>query len=327
MNSTYYILRNVAFVVGLSFPVSAAVTYSYDAAGRLITITYSNGSTISYTYDKGGNVLSRSIQGVSGNGPQISTGGVVGGGLSVPPVQQISPNGLISIFGQNFAPAGTSRGVSNADLVNGNLPTNFAGVCVQIGGQAAPMFFVSATQINVQVPTLSAATGAVPVHVTINCGTSSQAISNTQSVTVQAAAPEFFFFQLNSTGANPVAARDSLTGALLGDPSLLGSGFTPAKPNGYVTFYVTGLGAVTPAVQAGALPTGIASTTNPIVVTLNGTALAASDVLYAGVAPGFAGLYQVNVHIPAATPEGNLGVAIQVAAFSSPPGAFLTVKQ
>jgi YD repeat-containing protein len=48
------------------------VQYSYDAAGRLTTATYSNGTVIAYSYDKAGNLLRRSITGAQSSSPQIS---------------------------------------------------------------------------------------------------------------------------------------------------------------------------------------------------------------------------------------------------------------
>jgi len=37
-------------------------TYSYDAAGRLASVTNDQGTTITYTYDKSGNLLKRQNQ-------------------------------------------------------------------------------------------------------------------------------------------------------------------------------------------------------------------------------------------------------------------------
>ena len=40
---------------------AASVTYSYDAAGRLLSATYDNGVVVTYTYDKAGNLLGREV--------------------------------------------------------------------------------------------------------------------------------------------------------------------------------------------------------------------------------------------------------------------------
>lgn len=72
MSLKNHILRNLIIIAALCLPASA-VTYTYDTAGRLVTVTYADGSTISYTYDKAGNILSKSIQPPSG--PTITSVG------------------------------------------------------------------------------------------------------------------------------------------------------------------------------------------------------------------------------------------------------------
>ena len=78
----------------------------------------------------------------------------MGAGLSVPAVKAISPNGIISVFGQNFAPAGTLHQVGKGELVNGELPTNVMNICVLVGTTPAPIFALTDTQVNFQAPTL-----------------------------------------------------------------------------------------------------------------------------------------------------------------------------
>ena len=68
-----------------------------------------------------------------------------------------------------------------------------------------------------------------------------------------------------------------------------------------MVIYATGLGAVTQSGQ-------FSVTKAPVTVVLNGTELPAA---FAGLAPGFIGLYQVNVLIPAATPPG-LGIPLSL---------------
>jgi uncharacterized protein (TIGR03437 family) len=271
--------------------------------------------------------ISSDCQGRSALAPVIGAGGVVGAGLSAPRVTQISPNALISIFGQTFAPTATSRGVTGADLQNGLLPTNLACTCAAVNHRLAPMLFVSPTQINIQAPTLPS-DGSVAVQVIANCGAPNQKISDPQSLATQAAAPEFFFFTHNLNGASPVAATNAITGAPIGANGLLpGATFAPAKPGDFVALYATGLSLTDPAVPAGALAEQIAPTVLPVSVSLNGVQLAASDVLYAGAAPGFAGLYQINIRIPTSMPDGDLPVSLNTDGISTPTGAFITVRK
>lgn len=271
--------------------------------------------------------ISPDCQGGSGSPPVISTGGVVGAGLSNPRVNKISPNGLISVFGHNFARPGTLRPVTGGDLRNGQLPTNLACTCVTVNNQLASIFFVSPTQINVQAPSLLGA-GNMAVRVIANCSAPDQIMSNPQNVLAQVAAPEFFFFKHNASGTSPIAATNAITGALIGAKGLLpGATFTPAKPGDFVALYATGFGVTNPAFRAGALSNKIGSTVSPVSVSINGVVLAGSDVLYAGVAPGFAGLYQINIHIPTSMPNGDLPVSASINGISTPTGAFITVQK
>ena len=259
--------------------------------------------------------------------PAIASGGVVGAGLSVPAVTRLSPDGLISIFGQNFAPAGTARGLAGADVQSGSLPTNLGCTCVAVNHRLAPLLYVSPTLINVQAPIVPGEASAA-VQVIANCGTTAETASSAQTVSAQAVAPEFFFFQQNSSGANPVAATDAVNGALIGAAGLLPGGvFTPAKPGEYVALYMTGLGQLDPPLAPAVLALLASPSAWPVSVSLNGVQLAASDVLYGGAAPGFAGLYQVNIHVPTNAPDGNLPVSVAIGGVTTPAGAFLTVHK
>jgi uncharacterized protein (TIGR03437 family) len=257
--------------------------------------------------------------------PAISSGGIAGAGGSVPPVAMISPGGLASIYGSNFAPAGTSRQVYGGDLVNGNLPTQLAGVCVQVGGLPAFLTYVGANQVNIQVPAVPV-DSTVDVQVTTNCGAANALQSATQKVATKAATPELLYWLNNANGHNPVCAVDAITGADSGATGLIsGVTFTPAKPGEILTIYGTSFGPTNPAVAPGALPPGAASTTNNPVVTVGTVTLNSSDVLYAGVSPCCAGLYQLNIKVPALA-DGDYPVTLSLGSFTTPAGGYLTVK-
>ncbi len=188
-----------------------------------------------------------SLTALASNSPSIAAGGIVSAGLSNPPVKVLSPNAIVTIFGTNFAPAGTAK---QAGLVNGQLPTNVAGVCVEFGTVPAPIFAVYPTQVNVQVP--SVAPGNVPVQVITDCGTPQAVASPPVSVPAQATAPEFFYFTTTGNGGNPIAAINAVTGGYIGAPGLIsGATFTPAKPGDYLTLFATGFGATNPCVRSG----------------------------------------------------------------------------
>ncbi len=258
--------------------------------------------------------------------PQLAAGSVVGAGLSTPPVTAISPNGLAVAFGSGFVAAGTLNVASSSNLASGNLSTNLAGVCVMVGSTKAPILAVTPNQVNFQVPQ-GVSSGNVSVQVVTGCGTASPQQSAAQTVNAQSASPEFFYFTSNSSGKNPIAAIDATTNVYVGAPGLLSSGtFAPAKAGDVVTLYATGFGLTNPAVAAGQIPTAAASVPGTVKVTVGSTTLASTDILYAGVAPGAAGLYQLNIHLPATVASGNQPVQITINGVSSPAGGYITVQ-
>ncbi len=187
----------------------------------------------------------------------------------------IAPGEIISIYGQNLAKYQSDLS-GTSDLKS--LPNGLNGVAVTIGGKAAPLYFVSPFQINAQVP-FDVALGTQPVVVTNSNGTST--VSN---ITVVQAAPAIYF-DLNTNA-----------GAILknSDYSLVNSS-NPATANDILLIYLTGLGQTTTALQTGSLGSMIYAT-GPVSVTIGGQN---APVIYSVSSPGFAGLYQIAVRVPA----------------------------
>ena len=293
---------------------TVSLTVTVGSTPGPITITATSYAVSNVTF---------SITATASTTPAILTGGITSAGLSNPSVNVLSPNAIVSIFGKNFAPAGTAVGAS---LVNGQLPTNLAGVCVEFGTVRAPIFTVFPTQVNVQVP--SVLPGNIPVQVITACDTPEAVATAPVSIAAQATAPEFFYFVTNANGVNPIAAINSLTGALIGASGLIpGATFTPAKPGDYITLFATGFGATDPTFAPGVLPGATGSVTAPVSIQLGGVTLdPKTEVLYVGVSQ-FAGLYQVNLRVPDSVADGNQPLIITVGAAASPPHAFVTVKR
>jgi uncharacterized protein (TIGR03437 family) len=258
--------------------------------------------------------------------PFLSTGGVIGAGGSLPPAGAISTGGLVSIFGVNFVSAANQHTVSPADLVNGKLPTMLAGVCVSFGSSPAAMIGVYPGQLNVQAGPLPA--GATTVQVTVNCGASNAITSNFSAAPVQTASPEFFsFLPDHVAGNNPISAVNAVTGAFIGPPGLLpGVTLAPGNPGDIVQAYGTGWGPTTPSFGLGVLPGAAGTLSSPYSLTLGGAPIPASAILYAGISPCCAGLYQLDFTIPAGTPAGSLPLVLSVAGEPSPPAAFIAVQ-
>jgi len=284
-----------------------------NAAGT-VTITASVDGIPSVTF---------TVTAISATAPMISAGGVVSAGLSAPAVTALAVNSIATVFGNNFAAAGTAEQVGPSDLVNGNLPTSFGGVCVLFGTTRAPIFAVFANQINLQVPQVGL--GPVPVQVTTQCDTPQAQTSTPIQAQIQSASPEFFYFTHNSTGQNAIAAVNAVTGAYIGAPGLISGGsFTPAGHGDYLTLYATGFGATNPPFAPGQLPNVAAPITAPYTITFGGVTLDQAHILYVG-ASQYAGLYQVNIQVPDGVPAGNQSLVITIGGASSPSSAYITV--
>jgi uncharacterized protein (TIGR03437 family) len=210
--------------------------------------------------------------------------------------------------------------------VNGKVPTNLAGVCVNFGTLPAAILAVFPTQINLQVGALP--TGAATVQVTVNCGTPNAVASNIAGVVVRPASPEFYSFLPDPlTGQNPVAAITLPSGTYVGPPGLIaGATFASAKPGAIVEAYGTGWGNTAPSFGLGVIPGVAGVLASPFSLALGGVTVPPAEILYAGVSPCCAGFYQIDFTVPTGTPTGNHSLVITVAGEASPPGAYLSVQ-
>ncbi len=210
----------------------------------------------------------------------VPAGSAVNGASFAPAPARVSPGSIISIFGTNLA--GETRAAASLPL-----PTTLSSVTVLINNTPAPLFLVSPTQLNVQVPfEVSGSTATL----TVNNGTSPSAPI---TMNLAGAAPGIFTTLQNGSGPGAVTHGD---GALV-------SATSPARADEVLSIFCTGLGAVTPLVASGRAAPGnppAAATLQPT-VTIAGRTV---EVLFAGLAPGFAGLYQVNVRVPSGIAAG-----------------------
>ena len=263
--------------------------------------------------------------------PQINAGGIVGAGLSIPPVRAISPNGIFTIYGSVFAPQGTSVGVLPADLVDGRVPTRLADVCVEVGGRRSPMFAVRPNQLNVQSPSVLPADMA-DVVVIADCDGANEQRSNVAMIATAEVTPEFFYFALNEDGVNPIAAANIVTGALIGPPGLFGKGAlttVPAFNDDFVVLYATGFGLTDPPFEAGELarfpaaevilPAGTHDRRRRI----EGSRTASMSVFH----PRIGGTCTKSTCIVRrAVPQGNQPVRLKLGDILSSPGGFIPVE-
>ena len=184
------------------------------------------------------------------------------------------------------------------------LPLSLGGVSVTVNGRAAPLHAVARVrgqeQVNFQAPFEVAGSSAVSVVVQRD-GVSSPAVE----VPLMPAQPGVF----TTDGAAAIAVRNQ-------DNTLV-SPERPLSAGEDFYIYVAGLGEVDN--NPG---TGNAGPVNPLArsriipeLTLGGVPC---EVQFAGLAPGFAGVYQVNARVPAGIRPGNAELALQAGAAASP---------
>jgi len=243
--------------------------------------------------------------------------------------QPFSSNAMISIFGSNFQVSGLRRTAGLGDFDNNGttFPTVLACVAVEVTGPGItqpvrlPIAYVQPDQINAQMPEF-VGTGTVNLTVIVNPDKSNQRLSPVATLTSQAFAPAFFLVANSTTIAGQIGG----TSTPVANPSVAPGG-RPARPGEIVTLYGTGFGDTDPKVSAGVLATAAADLTNSITVKVNGTSLAPSDVLYAGLSPGsLSGLYQFNIRIPQSTPDGDIPISISIGGFQTQSGVTIPIK-
>ena len=237
-----------------------------------------------------------------------------------PIVSRISPNAIVSVFGQAFAPQGTQARSPVLDA-EGRIAAELAAACLEIDGKRAPLFAVFPTQINAQVPH-DLQEGRASVRVVRGCGTGEERRSPAETVATAAVSPMFFNFTSNPDGRNPVAALHGDGPGLAGAPGLLpGAVFTPAEPGEVVSLFGTGFGATAPRLEAGRIPGMQAVLASEVSFTFDGIAVPPEDVIYAGAAPCCAGLYQFAVRVPPDVSDGDAPVRATVAGDCDSPRA------
>jgi uncharacterized protein (TIGR03437 family) len=237
----------------------------------------------------------------------ISATGVLNGASFQP---GISPDSWMTVSGTNLS-AKTDTWANS--IVNGALPTTLDGVSVSVGGQPAYIEYVSATQINAVAPNVPA--GLVPVIVTTANGTSA-------AVNAQLTAEQPAFFQW---GNYAVATHQDYTYAVK-NGTFAGTTTVPAAPGDVIILWATGFGPTSPSAPAGAQTpsTTTYNTATPVTVKI-GTQSA--TVYGAALAPGYAGLYQVAIQIPAGLANGDYPVVATISGVQSPVTTLITVQQ
>ncbi|PWT99660.1 MAG: hypothetical protein C5B51_26645 [Terriglobia bacterium] len=210
----------------------------------------------------------------------------------------VASNGLLAIFGQNLA---SSESASSAPL-----PLALGGTCVTLNNVALPLFATSPTQINAQIPPELAA-GTYPLIVR---SIARNTAAPPQQLTVSKYAPAIL------VDANGQAALFDEEGRPVNKDN-------PTTRDRRLTLYAVGLGPTTGGTVTGGAPSpsNPLAVTGPVQVFFGNPSYkqAAIVVEWSGLAPGYAGLYQINLYVPGDHMKGDaLPITLRVGNVSSP---------
>lgn len=197
----------------------------------------------------------------------------------------VAPGSIGALFGVNL----TAQTQSATTLP---LPLTLGGISVRIAGKAAPLFFVSPSQINLQVPS-SVSVGTATVEV-FNAGGAS--VISTGTVTVAEAAPGIF-----TVGATGRGQAIALNADYSSNGTFELSGARPEAAGSYVSIFATGIGSTSSLIADGQAAPG-----SPVITGVGATSVTIggmpAPVLFSGLAPGLVGLWQLNVLLPDTLP-------------------------
>jgi uncharacterized protein (TIGR03437 family) len=216
----------------------------------------------------------------------------------------LAPNTIASIYGVNLA--ASTRALRASDIRGGRMPVTLpgTGTHILISGIAVPIYYASPTQVNFLVPA-ELLPGVTRLVVVVD------GISGRETrIEIAPAAPGLFLF------GQGLAAATTSEGVPITPAN-------PAAPGEWITLYATGLGDTRPRATSGQLATTPASAALSFQAMIEG---APAEVGYVGLAPGYAGLYQINLLLPgglAANPE----IRLYADGVASPALVFLPVRK
>ncbi|MCW5980586.1 MAG: hypothetical protein KIT09_21075 [Bryobacteraceae bacterium] len=229
--------------------------------------------------------------------PLIAAGGVVNAFSA--DGQAVAPGEIVTVFGSGLGPA--ERTATSFDSRTGRLPETAGGVSATWNGVPAPLYFVSAGQINMQAPYELGGAQQAELVITYR-GAASDAVS----VAVRPSHPGLFPYAFHGNGSRNEPAN-------------------PAAAGSVVILFATGQGATRPASITGAHPVdGVyPEPAAPLELRIGG---ARAQVLFAGQAPFTAGVMQINAIVPADAEGDAVPVSLRVGDEESAPGATIAVR-
>ena len=204
----------------------------------------------------------------------------------------MSPGSLVTIRGSNLALEAQAPGAP--------LPRSLGGVCVTANEIAIPLIRTSATEIQAQLPP-----ELPPGRVTFTVRSTRLGVSSPGvQVQVNPTGPGIFSIDIGD-GQQRAALFHAVDGALV-IPDY------PAERDEVLILYATGLGPADPAVPGGELNPAepVSAATEPVGVSVGGQPY---EVVWAGLAPGFIGVFQIHIYVPGNRVRGD-GLPVVVTA-------------
>jgi uncharacterized protein (TIGR03437 family) len=282
---------SVAFAPGPTG--STDITITADPTG-LTPGSYPGTVTIASNAVNGSVVIPVTLTVAASGPPTAFAGGVVNNG-TFGANEPLAQGDIVAVFGSQFT-YGDPEGATTLPLKN-----SMNGVQVLVNGTAAPIYYVSPGQINFEIPIdASTANGGGGTVQVVRNGTP----GNLVYVDINAQAPRFIVYD----GGYGIMTTPG--GSLTGIPS------NPVSSGDIVVIYALGLGPTAPPVAS-----GTASPSSPPATVPGKTQVCfgvetpfhpapCATAQFSGLSPGFVGLYQVNVAIPAGIPSGNSTISL-----------------
>jgi uncharacterized protein (TIGR03437 family) len=255
-------------VSGSSIPSGATITAAYSGSSTSVGVTLTS----------------------TGHGPSAAPS-IAGVSNAASGKQSFAPGELISLYGSQLSL--TTQQASSLPL-----PMALSGLAATINGIVAPLMYISADQVNVQIPYEATPGTSATLTLNNNGQTASQVIG------IATVAPGIF---VNQNGA--VVPTSS------------------AQAGQEIAIYVTGAGAVSPGVADGAAPSSSTSASSlpmpvqPTMVTVGG---AIANIQFVGIPDWSAGVVQINFTVPQGLASGQQQVVVTVGGVASA-SALLTI--
>ncbi len=200
--------------------------------------------------------------------------------------QTFAPGMILSVFGSQLA-------TSTLSASSVPLPVSMAGVAATVNGVAAPLYYVSPSQLNIQIP-YDIATNS----------TATLAVNNNGQVTSQT-------FRIATSAPGIFADQNSVAVP-----------FGSATRGQIITLFITGTGAVSPAISTGAAPTlatPISSLPKPAQNTTVSVGNVPATIQFIGIPYGLVGVTQINYQVPSSVGIGTQQVIVSVGGVASAP--------